>query len=221
MVHGTTYTVRYVIKLKNSIDYYDILLPICSANKKMFELINNNEETLLVVFGEKDLKKRFDQKPNIEEYHRLMISVNRYGIKSKEENEYEKANMKYWHAHMYSSCVKFNVNNKFIPEKVYSDEEITELRAKGNEIVTKLNKLSYNADEHWDLESELNKIKYIIKINPIFNPNTKQEIIDLESELSTIELTDEEKIILENVKSNTHIAENIESEGFQLHSYYW
>ena len=44
MVHGTTYTVRYVIKLSKEIDYYDILLPICSANRKMFELIHQNEQ---------------------------------------------------------------------------------------------------------------------------------------------------------------------------------
>lgn len=225
MVHGTTYSVRYIIKLKTAIDYYDVLLPICSANRKMFEInyANRSDKTepLLVVFGESDLGKRFNEKPNIREYYKLMSSIEYSGTKNAEEYEYEKANIKYWQAHMYSSCLKIVTNPKIIPDKIYSDEEIIELKAKGNEIVTKVNKLSHNCDEYWNLRQELDKIKHIIKINPIFNPDTKQEIIDLEHELSTIELTEEEKLILERVKSNPHIAENIEAEGFQLYSYCW
>jgi hypothetical protein len=221
MVHGTTYTVRYIIKLKNPIDYYDVLLPICSANRKMFELINQNNQTLLVVFGEKDLDKRFDSKPNIREYYKVMSSTEYTGPKDKEEIEYENANIKYWQAHMYSSRVKILVDNNFIPDKVYSDEEINELKIKGNEIIKKLNTLSNRSEEYWNLESELDKIKFIIKLNPIFNSSTKDEIIELEKELSTIELTDEEKMILEKVKLDPNISSNIEAEGFQLYSYIW
>lgn len=223
MVHGTTYTVRYIIKLKNHIDYYDDLLPICSANRKMFKLINHNHQYLLIVFDENDLGKRFDSKPNIREYHNIMSSIEYSGTKNSEEINYERENINYWQAYMYSSKVKILVDNNFIPDKVYSDEEITELKAKGNEIIKKLNALlqcSYS-DEYWNLEDELEKIKFIIKRNPIFSPNTKNEIIELENELSTIELTEEEKLILEKVKSDPKIAENIEVEGFQLYSYNW
>jgi hypothetical protein len=221
MVHGTTYTVRYVIKLKNPIDYFDVLLPICSANRKMFELINKNNQTLLVVFGEKDLDKRFNSKPNVREYYELISSIEYSGTKTKEGIEYERKNIKYWQAHMYSSRLKLLVDDKFIPDKVYSDEEITKLKAKGNEIINKLNALSHNSNEYWDLESELHNIEYIIKSNPIFSPTTKDEIIEFEKELSTIELTDDEKIILEKVKSDPNISSNIEAEGFQLYSYFW
>ena len=133
MVHGTTYTVRYVIKLKKEIDYYDILLPICSANRKMFELIYQNEDheqPLLVVFGEKDLNERFKLKTNTEKYYKVLSHMEYSGAKTDDEINYESTNIKYWQAFMYSLNLKIFVKNNFIPYKIYSDKEIIKLNEK-------------------------------------------------------------------------------------------
>ena len=220
MVNGITFTVRYVIRLKTNIDYYDVLLPICSVNRKMFELIVLNGQPLLVIFGEKDLHPRFINNPMNREYTKLMYSINDVGDKELTDLKYEKDNIKYWQAFLYSSRLKIWVNEQFIPDKIYNENEIMELKEKGNNLLETRRILGYD-DKYWEVSQEITRIKHIIKINPIFSPNTKQEIISLEREISTIELTEEELKILERVKLSPQIADNILAEGFQLYECHW
>lgn len=206
MVHGTTYSVRYIIELNNEIDYYNDLLPICIENRKMFQIIRQHKKTVLIIFDTNDLHERFAKQSR-----QCIESLNHFEYDSSKEEF-----VKYWQAFMYSCYVKIVVNDTFQAQTIYSQEEINELQIKSNDLITKL---SHNDDSM--LRYQLKEIQYKIRINSVLNPNENQEIIQLETELSTIELTDEEQSLLHRVKLHPVLLNNIKAEGFQLFSYDW
>ena len=234
MVHGTTYTVRYLLKLKNPIDYYDDLLPICMANRKMFELL---DDKTIVVLGEKDLGKRFDNNPLARQFYEAISNIEYSGSKTKEEREFDDKNRKYFHALIYSSELKIINKSNYDTTKIYSLEELNAMKQRHNEI----NKIFYSNNKLTDKEDkelmeEMGKIGKNLRYGPIFCPETSQEIIDIERELTDIELTEEEKQLIERVKSMLLVKSaetdltaepteptesNVEAEGFQLFSYFW
>ena len=85
MVHGTTFSIRYVIVLKTPIDYYDHLLPLRIENRKMFELIQTHPNTL-VVFGEYDLKQRFESKQISQEFEEALTDYSYCSYNNSEGN---------------------------------------------------------------------------------------------------------------------------------------
>lgn len=221
MVHGTTYTIRYLLRLKNPIDYYDDLLPICIANRKMFKLL---DDRTIIIFDEKDLGKRFDNKPLSIEYAKAINN----------ELDEDINNKKYFHAYVYSSEIKIVNNTNYDTTKIYTKEEFNVMKLRHKEI----DKLFWANNNLTDedlkqLEQELRDISNILRYAPIFDHITGPEISEIERQLTNIELTDEEKKIIERVKSascikstisdsNTQLGiSNVEGEGFQLYSYKW
>ena len=67
---------------------------------------------------------------------------------------------------MYSLNLKIFVKNNFIPDKIYSDEEIIELKEKANNIIEKINNFQLssstnNTNEYWNFQDELKNIRNI------------------------------------------------------------
>lgn len=220
MVHGTNYQIRYIIHLKNQIDLYDDFLPICIAERNMFEILDNKT---IVIFNHKDLYERYYSNEIAKTFESKLSTVY-YGKKTKTQLEEEAQNLKYYYALLYSSELKIINKNNYNTTKIYTLDEITEFHNRIQEI----NKIQYGPNQHNLTEDEIkqlltekNKIYEIIRNNPIFEPSTGPEIIDIERQLTNIELTNEEKEMIERIKSNECIKSNIEAEGFQLYSYNW
>lgn len=206
MVHGTTLTVRYLIKLSKPIDYYDQFLPICISERKMFKLLDND---VIEILCENELWERFDCLESTQSFYEFCGSLLHYD--TNKTDEVMKKRIKYNRAFIYSSELKIINKNNYNVDKFYSEEEIAELNARLNEL-----------KERMEYGEEAKNICNIIKYNPILCPGAySDEILALEANGTNIELREDEKALIERVKSNSIISEFIEKEGFQMYSYNW
>jgi hypothetical protein len=221
MVHGINRNIRYLIHLKNQIDLYDDFLPICIAERKMFEILDNKT---IVVLNHSDLYKRYYSN-EIAKTFESKLEKTYYGKKTKAELEEEALNLKYHYALLYSSELKIINKNNYDTTKIYTLDEIKEFQNRIQEINKTLygpnKQQNLNEEDIDNLNTEKNELQDIIKYNPLFEPSTGPEIIDIEKQLTNIELTHEEKEMIERIKSNPCIKSNIEAEGFQLYSHHW
>jgi acyl carrier protein phosphodiesterase len=223
MVHGNNYGIEYVIFLEKPIDYFDDFLPICIDTRKMFKLDKvrrNSDFYKLVIINDHELDKRFSQREHIQKYMRSLDYISYNHLKDRTTHPEE---FKYYDVKMYNKYIKYSDDIESLP--VFSQTQLEQLEQKMNELSNK-----YNEDDYWekytseerknfDIERQLlNEVLTIQRI--ISNSDYFTEIKKIYDELTNIELTEEEKQIINKVLTHPKLEGNISNHGFNLIDYY-
>ena len=223
MVHGNNYGIEYVIFLEKPIDYFDDFLPICIDTRKMFKLDKVRRNSVfykLVIINNSDLDNRFAKREHIQKYMRSLDYISYNHLKDRTTHPEE---FKYYDVKMYNKYIKYSDDIESLP--VFSQTQLEQLEQKMNELTNK-----YNEDDYWekytseerknfDIERQLlNEVLIIQRI--IKDPDYFTEIKKIYDELTNIELTEEEKQIINKVLTHPNLEGNISNHGFNLIDYY-
>ena len=199
MVHGTNYGVQYIIKLNKDIDLYDDLLPICSSVRSMIKIIPNQK---ICILPYNTLDKRFGE--NV--YSTKLISSLFSEYRSfRERNDANKDLFIYLDIYNYSKFVKDEKNLTPL-----SKQEILDIELMYKKL---LNDETYSKDVHDNIIklTDLLKIQYIISDSDYY-----QKIIEMEKNITNIQLTEQEKILIDTVMKHPKLEGLIEYSHFEL-----
>jgi len=218
MVHGTNYGIQYIIKLNKDIDLYDDLLPICSSVRTMIKIL---PEQKICILPYSTLDKRFGEN----EYSKILVS-SLNSIKSstiRERNDINKYLQNITGTLVYADpyIMEQMRNNLFICLDVYnyskfvkdeknliplSEQEILDMELMYKKLL--------DAEIYWkDIYklTELLKIQYIISDSDYY-----QKIIEIEKNITNIQLTKEEELLIDTVMKHPKLEGLIEYSHFEL-----
>ena len=205
MVHGNYYGVQYEIYLSKKLDLFNDVLPICIDVRKMISLEKidkNSDGYKLVIIPYKELDKRFEKRELFDKYVRSLdeISYDR-GVTRKTHPEL----FKYYDVKIYSQHVKHS--EEIEP---FTAEMFQKLENKVEELTNKCYSddywEKYSSEERQKIDSERNFLMGVLKVQRIIqNKDYFEEIKKIERELTDIELTDEEKELINKVLSDVKI----------------
>ena len=213
------HTVQYEIYLTKQLDYFNDILPICIEIRKMLkysEVVVNLYESKykIVVFSHEKFTNRFNQcSPHSLKYQ---ITLNNLW-KTNYPITYE--DKLYLNVKLYKNKIKHNPQNQIaIDPDEYN--KLTNIFNELNKITGAYDKyLTYTEKEIEKLESEKQKIFDILEIqNLIQESNSKyyNKVKAIETELTNIELSEEENNILQKVLNHPTLNNIIEFHGFNL-----
>ncbi len=194
MVHGLIYSIQYEIHLTQRLDLFDQVLPLCIKTRKMIEYQEKNGIYKLVILNYNDLLKRFEVNPLAKKYIEEMYGSEYNNLNTK-NSELPKSN----NVLVYSMHIKNNTVNPM------SDDEF-------NQLVEKIKEL----DESGQWSEDFNKMYKFKQIQEIVRDQTFNMIVEMEKELTKIELTPEEINIVNTIKSDEIIAPLIKSASINL-----
>jgi len=196
MVHGTNYGVQYIIKLNKDIDLYDELLPICSSVRTMIKIL---PEQKICILPYSTLDKRFSEN----EYSKILVSsLNSIEYNTIcERNDINKDLFIYLDVYNYSKFVKDKKNLKPL-----SKQEILDIELMYKKL---LNDETYFKDVY--KLKDLLKIQYIISDREYY-----QKIIEIEKNITNIQLTKEEELLIDTVMKHPKLEGLIEYSHFEL-----
>jgi hypothetical protein len=220
MVHGNNYGIEYVIFLEKPIDLFDVVLPICIDTRKMIKLEKvrrNSDSYKLVIINHNELDKRFSQREYIHKYIRSLDYISYNHLKDRTTHPEE---FKYYDVKMYNKYIKYSDDIETLPafSQTQLEQKITELTKKYNED-NYWEKYTSEERKNFDIERQLlNEVLTIQRI--ISNSDYFTEIKKIYDELTNIELTEEEKQIINKVLTHPNLEGNISNHGFNLFDYY-
>jgi hypothetical protein len=186
MVHGCIYSVEYEIYLNKPLDLFDQVLPLCTKVRKMIEYTEKNGTYKLVILNYNDLIERFEANPLTMQYKEEIYKA-----------DYN--DLYYSEVLTYSRFVK---NELIIP---MTDEEF-------NQLVTNIKEL----DETGQWTTEYYKLYRLKHIQEIVRNESFESIVQMEKELTKIELTQDELNIINTIKNDKLIAPIIKSASINL-----
>lgn len=222
MVHGTDYGVQYEIYLNKELDLYNDILSICIDLRKMikFEKIDKySDQYKLVIIPYSELDKRLSKNNQVYEYINCVnkITTNGYRILRRDHPEI----YKYYDVYFYKKNIK---HMEFVEPYTKEEFELCEQQ------LDELRDISLSADFYLNYSDEqMKKISHkkydlekIVNIQRIIS-NSKyfEEIKSIEQDLTNIEITDEEKELVDKVLKHPKLEGSIKWYGINLiESYY-
>lgn len=214
MVHGINFGIQYVVQLSDvKYDYYNDILPLCT--KLRYMVTYNKELNQLILFN-----KEWENKKRIKNYalfsdfvnNMLAYEYNRE-IKYKNIKElFDIGNCVEVIIYYYSTHLKNNGIRKDISR--FSNDEwlaINKRNGEINEIIK--NKLNYISQ---DILAERNEIFNWINLYNFYidiDEESRNEIIKKENDLVDVQLTDEEKEIIDIIHNYPLFEGKIKFEG--------
>ena len=213
------HVVQYEIYLTKELDYFNDILPICIEIRKMLkysEVVVNLYESKykIVVFSYEKLANRFNKcSTHSLKYQTILNNLWKTNYPITYEDKL------YSDVKLYKNKIKHNSQNQIA---IHPDEYInlTNTYNELNKIINTYDKyLNYTEKEIEKLESEKQKIFDILEIqNLIQETNAKyyNKIKAIESELTNIELSEEENAMLQRVLNHPTLNNIIEYHGFNL-----
>jgi hypothetical protein len=211
MVHDYYYGVYYIIVLTQPIDYYDDLLPICIANRHDLKERGKNK---ICIFNERIFDKRLC-KEEMTSFKSAMFELNfnslRYNHTSPTCRDTLTDLYVNYDCFIYSNFIKHN------NIEVMSDEEFDNLTLKYENFNNEGGKDMSN-DEYLIAHHELNKS---FLIQTVLKNKNFDKVVELEKKLTNIELTEEEKTLINNIVSHPKLNGIIKYHGFELVNYYY
>ena len=217
MVHGNYYGAQYEIYLKNTVDFYNDILPIWMSVRERieYELVKfGNGQYKLIVIPYVKLDKRFGILENTSNYISAIDKLS-HNSRLTRENKFEE--FKYYDVKIYKDLIKHNKN---LPKPI-SDEEFESLEESYETIKRKC-----ISDDFWSKYSEKERIEFEnerISLNDKLNiqriiskPEYCEEIVRIEKSLTDIELTDREKELIDAVVNHPKLNGNIDYYGINL-----
>jgi hypothetical protein len=223
MVHGNFYGIEYVIFLEKPIDTFDELLPICMKTRKMLKLekvSRDSDSYKLVIINNNQLEKRFAKREHIQKYIQNNDNITYDYLKDRIVHPEA---FKYYDVKMYNKYIKYSEDIANLP--AFSQTHVENLEQKFTELTNK-----YKEDNYWekytseerqnfDIERRiLNDVLIVQRI--ISNPDYFTEIKQIYNELTNIELTEEEKLLINTVLTHPNLEGCISNHGFNLIDYY-
>ena len=213
MVHGNYYGVQYEIYLNKELDLFNDILPICIDVRKMISLEKHSNQYKLVIIPYRELDERFEKREHVRKY---MGSLDEISYDHRKTRKTHPDLFKYYDVKIYKNSLKYY---KF-PEP-YTQEELKECEKCFDDLLD-----IYNSEDFWDKYSsdernEFNKkqitLRETLNIQRIIsNPEYFEEIKEIERELTDIELTEEEKELVQKVLSHPKLEGAIEFNGINL-----
>ena len=191
MVHCYYYGAQYEIYLNKQIDFYNDVLPIWMFARERIELVKiNDKQSKLIIIPCNKLYERFQKLKHAENY--ILDNI---------RNNENKEKSKYYHVKKYKDYIK---HNKSLPNPI-SSKELEDLEE------------SYRKSEMNEDFSELNRLFERLMIQRIISNNEFfKEIVNIEKSLTDIELTDEEKDLINWVIVHPKLKGLIDFHGFNL-----
>lgn len=216
MVHGIYYGVQYEIYLNKELDLFDDILPICSDVRKMISLekINKNSNYYkLVIIPYQDLDNRFVKREHSSKYGDSLASYHQINRRT------NPSNFNYYDVKIYTDYIKHSeVPEPYTEEKL---ENILEVENRLEELLSKQDEDdywdNYSSDEITKFNTEIRILTEELKVQRIVrNKEYFDKIIEIEHELTHIELTDGEKDIINRVIAHPKLEGAIKYHGFNL-----
>jgi len=213
------HTVQYEIYLTKQLDYFNDILPICIEIRKMLkysEVVVNLYESKykIVVFSHEKFTNWFNHcSPHSLKYQTTLNNLWKTNYPITYEDKL------YSNIKLYKNKIKHNPQNQIaIDPDEYN--KLTNIFNELNKITGAYDKyLTYTEKEIEKLESEKQKIFDILEIqNLIQESNLKyyNKVKAIETELTNIELSEEENNILQKVLNHPTLNNIIEFHGFNL-----
>ena len=203
MVHGTNYGIQFVVRFLQPMDTFDDFLPLCISLRKMLRQVDSTKVCILEASA---LERRLGA--DFSKYVEAQSLLRRESRITRDIDKFQTEYM-YYDAYVYSTQIKgHNI------ERI-SEEEFHSMKARLCELNNKL--MEY--DSHitkTDMEEFQRLIKTYEIQSILYNSAYLQKIVELEGQLTDICLTDEEKQMIDAVKSNPLLEGKIESYGFEL-----
>lgn len=199
MVHGNWYSVQYEIRLNNSVDLYNVVLPICSHVRRMIRLVDGN---ILVLIDQQELSKRFYSIPMASDYIRAIDTL-RYTV---DENKFAPELVQYMDVKKYSEKFKFT-------DVLSTSHPLDPLI-----LAEKKHRLQYLSHHYLaEVKDEYMELVNVVDVQSIISsPTYCQHIIDMERELTNIVLTQDEMDFIQSVESHPSLAGLIQFSGINL-----
>lgn len=222
MVHGFDYAVQYEIKLINSVDLYEIILPICSELRTMlkYNITEIDKINKLIIIPHNNLKKRFEEKEYTRPYIHSRSSIRYNGSTVDRINNSDI--YKYYDVKVYSDYV----NNKTkLPEPI-SIEMYKTLENKYNYLINMYEEdvdyiTKYSEEERLGFNKQRIELDNILKIQRILlNIDYYNEISKIYENLINIELTTYEIELINKVLLHPSLNGLIFNHGLCLVDYY-
>ena len=207
MVHGDYFGINYFIYLTKPLDFFDDVLPICSSSRHMLTLIN---PTKISIFK----STNFDKRLNSEEFSSFISSFYElqsrcYGTTNALKNRHLFPEM-----YLYNDVLLYSNTLKGRLVSLISNEELDIMKTRYNELVNNRND---DINTYKLFSDELKSLHHNIEIQTILgDAEYLQKVIDMETNLTTISLTEEEIRTIKSIESHATLHEIILTSGFEI-----
>jgi hypothetical protein len=203
MVHGTNYGIHFVVRFLQPMDTFDDFLPLCISLRKMLRQVDSTKVCILEASA---LERRLGA--DFSKYVEAQSLLKRESRITRDIDKFQTEYM-YYDAYVYSTQMKSRSIARV------SEEEFHSMKAR----LCEFNKKLMEFDSHIT-KADMEEFQRLIKTYEIqlilYNSAYLQKIVELEGQLTDICLTDEEKQMIDAVKSNPLLEGKIESYGFEL-----
>jgi hypothetical protein len=205
MVNGTNYGIHFVVRFLQPMDTFDDFLPLCISLRKMLRQVDS---TTVCILEAPSLDARVGGCEEFSKYVEAQFLLRR---ESRITRDIEKFQTEY----MYYDVYVYSTRMKGRSLVIITEEEFLAMKARLCEINKKLMDFDYTITK-----AEMDEFQQLIKMYEIqsilCNPAYLQKIVEVEGRLTDICLTDEEKQMIDVVKSHPLLEGKIESYGFEL-----
>lgn len=214
MVHGISCNLQYEVYLKNKIDLYDDVLPICIDIREMIsiEKIKNKDQYKLVIIDgnklENYIRKNKEIYDIVQKYHSALYINYNYEKNKLYQNydNYDDEEFLFYNVIIYENKIKNNI----LPN-VLTKEEFEIIKNKYKQIENNEEKVQ-----------EMGKLCKIIEIQQIItNPEFFNKIIDIEKKITNIQLNDDLIELINKVLLHPKLQNLIEWHGINIIDYYF
>lgn len=213
MVHGNFYGIQYEIHLSKSLDLYDDILPICSQVRSM--LTYDEQKQKIIVIDYKKFNKRFESKPLALKYASSLdtAAYNKTYVNELPEDKVKEIN-EFKDVRTYSNLIKHKDSDLIKP---LDPKAFLELKARYDELNIKAKEVEFWLNSNKDQYIELSKLDSIIQIQSIVaDSEYLKKITNLEQELCTIELEQNETDLIKLIESHPKLEGIISYSGINL-----
>lgn len=208
MVHGDYFGINYFIYLTKPLDFFDDVLPICSSSRHMLTLIN---PTKISIFK----STNFDKRLNAEEFSSFISSF--YELQSRCYGTTNALKNRHLFPEMYLYNDVLLYSNTLKGKSLISNEELDIMKTRYNELVNNRNDDNYDINMYKLFSDELKSLHHNIEIQTILgDAEYLQKVIDMETNLTTISLTEEEIRTIKSIESHATLHEIILTSGFEI-----
>jgi len=213
MVHGNYYGIHYVVTLNKPIDYYDDLLPLCSAVRSKLSFYKDDPRKICIL-----AQNEFtNELPTSKEGLKLVDALNKIYfnfITSKQRPEFYELFL-YYDVFLYSEQIKHHGIHAVSKETFLEmEEKINSLSKKNIEYGL------YGKDEMLlteKEEKEFDDLKIIVNLQRILqDPDYFTKVIEIENNITNIELKEEQKRRIDIILNHPKLKDNVKKYGFEI-----
>ena len=202
------YYIQYIIKLKNKIDYFEDLLPICISNKHMLSFCDNDNTKICVY----DFNNFMEYKNK--ELDELFLYCNNYFTeKDLDLNFYEIRKNKTEKCLLYNDVFFYSKHIKGFNIKMNTKEQYDEIKTNYLKMfeILKNNDFDSSSIDEYRLLSKNILIQLIIG-----NEEYLKKIIDIDNNITNYELNKEMMLLKNNILLHEKLNGIVEFNGFEI-----